>query len=703
MHVPISFAQWINTAVPAYPSVTGLRQPISARSLGRFVYAVVWGWLLLVGFTGWGRCAGRIFRVERLPTAVSCSLGIAVVILLGGILNLLHAITVPTIFLIVAIGLVLYFLLREERPDNYRWRESWTQAPRMARVLLIVTLAIVALRASATIRLSSFDATDDGSSYLAFPQVMLAYHHFSPGPFSDRHIISSVGGGYWLQACIIAATSLANIAMADRALGLLLLFAAVWDLGIAFGLLVEQIAIIEFLVYLVPQPTANLTFVILPICLLLALLWFILRSDTDAVTSIRKYAFLAGVIGGATVALKSTFLPCVGSFCLVPYLLMYRRRSKYAIGLPIIAGVGAIVVLVAWMLAMRHTAGTYLFPVLGHGLDHTNTGVFGLFKIAKTPRTIVKLFLQGLALVVLSLVAFSLSLRKRHALFCFSVMIAAALGITAFNLAAGGDSIWRYGFPQFFSAILIYSIGLFALSRDAIDIHRKYTALALAIFPLAGCIFYYDIAGARPQPFRQITWESSHYGPGLRASLSGRSLSNPTLVFEYRALQAALPGSDIALENIAYPFLLDYKAHKTYLMDWPGAAGPAPGWPFGKNSFALAQYLQQNSVRYVLYDDRYADWADARSCQVLANPQRYSSELYVLFWMSLLAHQQLDALQSRYRAVFDDGKLTAIDLAQPIENAPAERRVWTVNTDKREMCSTVMARYMANPLQPGSE
>lgn len=703
MHALASAAYPLATvSLPAYPSVTGAAQPIAAKSLSWFLWAVAWGGLLLVCFNGWGRFAGKLIRVERLPASVACSLGVAVIILLGGVVNLFNAIYTSVIFLAIAAGVSLYLVLRKHRPDEYRWGELWKSTTRLVRTLLIVTLVIVALRACATVRLGSFDVTDDGSSYLAFPRVMLAYHHFAPGPFSDRHVISSVGGGYWLQVFVIAATSLANIGMADRTLGLLLIFAAVFDLCIAFGLSVEQIAVLEFLVALVAQPTANLTFVILPIALLLSLLWLVFRSIQEGSTLPWRYAFLAGAIGGATVALKSTFLPCVALFCLTPYLVARWRGKREALLLSMIAGAGAIAVLAAWMVAMKLTAGTWLFPILGHGLDHTNSGIFGSFTVGKTPRTVIKLFLQGFVLLALGFGAFRLQFRDRRAYFCLSVMIGAALGITAFNIAAGGDSIWRYGFPQFLVAILIYSIGLIALSAQATSLRKRHVAWGLAILPLIGCWFYFDIAGARPHAFRQMTSNFSHYGPSLTASLSGRSLSSPALASEYRAVEGALSGSGITLENVAYPFLLNYKARKIYLMDWPGAAGPAPGWPFGANASMVAQYLRRNSVRYLLYDTHYARWADARSCQVLENPRQYSSELYVLFWMSLLAHHQLDAVRARYRSVYDDGKIVAIDLNRPIKNAPVSRPMWTVSTDTEAMCSVVMAQNLADPVQAES-
>ncbi|MHB1959519.1 MAG: hypothetical protein ACYCO5_10880 [Acidobacteriaceae bacterium] len=558
------------------------------------------------------------------------------------------------------------------------------------------------MRAAATVRLSSFDVTDDGSAYLAFPNWMLATHHFSTGPFNDRHIISSLGGGYWLQAFVIAATSLANIGMADRTFGLFLLFAAIWDVGIAFELSIQQLAIVEVLAYLVPQMTTNLTFVMLPIALLLGLLWLVFQTTSEDSAFPWRYAVAAGAIGGAVVALKSTFLPCVGSFCLMPYCMMNWRKKKDALGLPLAAGVGTVMVLAAWMLAMKLTDGTYLYPILGHGLDHTKLGVFGSFAIAKTPRTAIKLFLQACVLLTLGVGVLSSRLSDRRARFCLGVTMGAAVGITAFNIAAEGDSIWRYGFPQFFSAILIYSIVMTALAQEVHGLRKKRLAITMGIVPLIGCLFYFDVSGTHPQVFREVRWESAHYGDALRASLTHQCLSSPSISAEYRAIGTAIPANATVLENVAYPFLFHDEAHKIFLLDWPGAAGPAPGWPFGKDAAAMAQYLQRSSVRYVAYDYRYAEWFDARSCQAMERPQRYSAELYVLLWMSVLAHNQLDRLQTSYRSIYDDGKIAMIDLNQPIASAPKNEPVWTPKTNKEDMCSVVLARYLENPPVPTS-
>ncbi len=690
--------QFKNYHFPEYPSVTGLPQPITARSVGEFFFALAWGVLLLVAFVGWGRTIGRLLRVQSLPTSVACSLGIATIIFVGGFLNLAHAIYVPVLLSSTVVGLVLYATQLEQRPALYRWKQFWKAAAPWARFLMIVALIILALRVAATVRLAEFDINDDSAAYLVFPKAMLATHSFAPGPFSDRHVISSLGGGYLLQAFVIAATSLANIGMADRTLGLLLVFAGVWDLAIAFGLTFEEIALLEFVAYLIPQQTSNLTFVILPIALLLSVMWFVFQTSADKTRRLWSYALLAGAVGGAAVTLKSTFLPSVGAFCLFPFLMMNWRRKKLAITLPVIAGVGAILVTAAWMIAMKHVGGAYLYPILGRGVDYSSYGVFSSFKIAQTPRTIIKLFLHAFALLMLGAIFAWLGLKKRVSLFGLSVLLSAAFATTAFNVTSGGDSIWRYDFPTFFSAILIFSIACMALSREEFSPRRKKLAFATAVLSLLGCIFYYDISGANPELFRQAKWEASRYRPALRASLSGLHLASPVILREYQAINAALPSHGTALENVGYPFLLNNKLHQIFLMDWPGAASPKPGWPFGKSSAALARYLQKNSVQYVLYDYRYARWMDAKSCQVMEMPHHYSTELYVLFWMSLLSQNQLDHLRSHYHSIYDDGNIAIIDLADRIPKTVIEEPVWTLATDKDRICSEVMARYLADPL-----
>lgn len=210
-------------------------------------------------------------------------------------------------------------------------------------------------------------------------------------------------------------------------------------------------------------------------------------------------------------------------------------------------------------------------------------------------------------------------------------------------------------------------------------------------------MFYYDAAGQSPRPFRQMLSEWGDYRPALRASLTGISLARPTLVEEYRAVEKALPDRGTALEDVGRPYLFNYRDHSIYVMDWPGAAGPTPGWPFGVNSNRLAEYLLRNSVRYVI-SFRNVPWNEPGTCGTLAHRERFPKELYVLFWMRILANHQLGLLRTQYQSIYDDGKIVVVDLTRPIPDAPAESPAWNFHTDINEMCTEVIDRYQKDSL-----
>lgn len=689
------FRQLANLRLPTYPSVTGAPQSITLHSLVEFVLACGWAWLLLVSFTGWGRLAGKVVRVRQLPTSVACALGIATLIFIGGFLNLAHALYGDVLIALAIVGLVLYLLWLRDRPAEYRWRAFWRQASPWTKILLVVALVILAVRAAATIRVGLFNNFDDGAAYLVFAHKLLATHHFAFDPFSDRRIISSLGGAYLLQAFVIAATSLSHIAMADRTLGLVLLAAALFDIGIAFELSPWQIALLEFIAFLVPQPTINLTFIVLPTSLLLAMIWLILKTPEESPGRIR-HAILAGAVGGAVLSLKSTFLPCVGAFALIPYILLSSRKRRFRVWqLPILAGVGAVIVLAAWMFAMKHASGTYLFPVFGHGVDYSSRGLFPSTPRFASTRSIVKVLLQPVALLILVAIQMASGFVDRRARISIGILLAAALAIAAFNYATGADFIWRYNFPQFFAAIVIFYAATAAMSRNVAARRQVRIAYGFGIACLVLMIFYYDAAGSTGRPLRTVRLDAQDYRIGLHASLAGTPLANAALVREYRTVEAALPAGAVAVENTAYPFLFDYGNRNIFLADWPGAASPKPGWPFTSNPEDLGKYLRSNGIRYVIYDREYADWVDASACKGLEKVVPFSQELLALWRITLVAHYELDTLQFPYQSIYDDGRISVIDLDEP-ELYTMIGKPWTLHTSVGEMCSTVLAQHLAD-------
>ncbi len=686
--------QLIESTIPVYPSVTGLHQPVTAKSLALFLYALGWAWILLIACTGWGRFTGKLVRVRSLPASVACSLGIAVFLFLGGLLNLMHGINSFVIFSLVAIGLLFYLYLRKERPEQYRWKGFWTQASPTARMLLITALLILIFRVAGTVRLAQFNVSDDSAAYLALPQKMLATHHFAADSFSERRNTSSLGGSYFLQNLVLSATSLPHVAMADRTLGLILTAGVVLDLGIALELSVFQISLLELLVFLVPQETFNLTFIILPVSLLLGIVWLISRAVDECIENPISYVFLAGAMGGATILLKSTYLPVVAALSIIPYLLLLAlKKPKFALQLSFIAGLGVLAVLICWMIAMKLTSGTYLFPILGRGLDYSRYGLFHVGSRFPSERSLGKIFLQGFVLLIFAYIQLLSKPRTKQSRLCSAVLISCALSIIAINYETSADSIWRYNFPQFFTAVIVFYAASAAIVRYR-QSRLSRLAFYLGIASMLSMIFYYDIAGRKPEPFHEIASEIMNQQP-LVSGLSDRALTGPILRAEYRNVEAAIPQGDGVLEHVAYSFLFNYRSHDIRIMDWAGASAPLPGWPFRQDSSHIRKYLAQNSIRYVIFDYRYALQNDAGMCQDLTGPNRFSQWLRQQLWMNILVDDQLNQMMLRYRSIYNDGNIAVIDLTKPVPDHPIEEQIVTIDTDVDTVCSVIAYRYFA--------
>ena len=96
---------------------------------------------------------------------------------------------------------------------------------------------------------------------------MDALHQYAPDPFSERRVMSSLGGNYFLQSLILAELPIEDVQMADRALGLLLIVFVAAGLGAVFRLQPLQRALLGLFLLLTPQLQFNLTFVDLPFAL----------------------------------------------------------------------------------------------------------------------------------------------------------------------------------------------------------------------------------------------------------------------------------------------------------------------------------------------------------------------------------------------------------------------------------------------------
>ena len=280
---------------------------MTPASLLHFAEALLWCALLFLSIAGYGAIFLRLFGLHRPSIALAATSGVGVVIFLGGCLNLLHAITIPILLTLIVLGLLAAILLRititEPRvpgqPDQSSQAANLHKPSSRTIKILILLLAILFLaRVGASVRAGQYQASDDFNYYLAAPLKTLQLHHYAADPFSERRIMTSIGGSYFLQTMVLAVLPLVNVQMADRTLGLILLAFMAYGLANEFRLTRVQRLVFALLVLFTPQLQFNLTFVLLPSALFFGLVYLAANRKLYAEHP-TLLALLLGMVTGA--------------------------------------------------------------------------------------------------------------------------------------------------------------------------------------------------------------------------------------------------------------------------------------------------------------------------------------------------------------------------------------------------------------------
>ena len=635
---------------------------MTPASLLHFVEALLWCALLFLSIAGYGAALLRLFNIRRPSLTLAATSGFGVVIFLGGCLNLLHAITSPLLIAFTVAGVFAALLLRltpgdPNEPSSTPVLQQTSFASKAAPYLLILTALVFIVRLAATVHTQSYQASDDYNFYLAAPKKMLQLHHYAADPFSERRIMSSIGGNYFLQTLVLAVLPLADVQMADRALGLLLLAFLSFSLATQFRLTQPQRAVFALLLFTTPQLVFNLTFVLLPSALFFALVY--LAAHRKLLTaSPALQAILLGAVTGVLATTKSTYLPHGVIFAGCFALFQIRRRGLSSAAKTLaLAALSCFLVMAPWMIASHATSGTWFYPSLGKGYQYA---VYGLYP-APAPGA-------GLSIIVHKVIPFCVPLAFLLALEWYLgdqdeqgeailALSAAALCATLLvGIGTGGDSVRRYNYPCILPAMLLLYV---VFSR-----RRSNTFPGSRRWPILQTLTIAFIAYTALTTWRnKFTNEYDQIPLGLKAGLRDTPIVPVTVSAEYAAVQRAIPTGAIAIATVTNSFLFDYRANAISIADYPGAASLPPGWPSHGDGDTLAQYLFAHNLRYLVCS--YADFVDLdhEAVKVLHDPGR-TQWIHSEAAITLRSHQQYAELAQSRRHLYDDGQIYVLDLAQ---------------------------------------
>jgi hypothetical protein len=501
-----------------------------------------------------------------------------------------------------------------------------------------------------------YQASDDYNYYLAAPVKMLQLHHYAADPFSERRIMTSIGGSYFLQTMVLAALPLANVQMADRTLGLILLAFMAYGIANEFHLTRAQRLVFALLVLFTPQLQFNLTFVLLPSALFFGLVYLAANRKLYAEHPL-LLALLLGIVTGAVASTKSTYLPHGVIFVACLALFHWRRRGLSAGAKTLLfAALGAFLVMAPWMIAHHATSGTFFYPTLGPGYEYTAYGLYPAPSGAGASVIIHKVIPFCIPLLFLFLIEWVLGDRDEPGEAILALSAAAFSAALLVGIATGGDSVRRYNYPCMLPALVLLYV-VFSRRANAAPTARRWPMLqaSAALFIVAGAL---TIWGNRlSNELMQIPW-------GLKFALLDTPIVPPNVRAEYAAVQQAIPTDAPALASVDNPFLFDFRTRSISIADYPGAASLPPGWPSHQDGEALARYLLANHLRYLVYDYSYFADFDLEAPHVIADASR-TQWIHSEARITLRSHQQYAELAETRRHLYDDGKIYILDLATP--------------------------------------
>jgi len=633
---------------------------MTPASLLHFIEALLWCALLFLSIAGYGAVLLRLFGLRSPSVALAATSGVGVVIFLGGCLNLIRAITNPVLLAMILLGLLAAILLRITLTEPESPSEAGnlqTPPSRTVTILLLLVAVIFIARLGASVHAGQYQASDDYNFYLAAPVKMLQLHHYAADPFSERRIMTSIGGSYFLQTMVLAALPLANVQMADRTLGLLLLAFIAYGLANEFHLTKAQRIIFALLVIFTPQLQFNLTFVLLPSALFFGLVYLAANRKLLADRPI-LLALLLGIVTGAVATTKSTYLPHGVIFVVCIALFHWRRRGFTAGARTLLfAALGAFLVMAPWMIAHHSTSGTFFYPTLGPGYEYTAYGLYPAPSGAGAAVIVHKVIPFCIPLLLLLVAEWVLGDRDEQGEAILALSAAAFCAALLVGIATGGDSVRRYNYPCMLPALVLLYVVFSRRSNAAPASPRQW-------FFLQACTVIFVVIAALTiwgnglsNEFMQIPW-------GLKSAFVDTPIVPPSVQAEYAAMQQAIPTHAAALASVDNTFLLDFRAHPISIADYPGAASLPPGWPSRDDGEALARYLLANHLRYIIYDYGYFAASDREAPHVIADTSR-TQWIHSEARIALRSHKQYAELAQTRLHLYDDGNIYILDLATP--------------------------------------
>jgi hypothetical protein len=258
-------------------------------------------------FYGWGSAVRRVSRAPTGSAPVTVALGVAAVILLGGVANLARVAYAPTLWVIAAAGIVLCVVTLRARPGFglSEIRPLWSSGPAATIEFALAAVFIAAVIGFAVVTQvppDIFNAHDDFQKYFVHPIRMLATGTLFAHPLNALGL-QTFGGLAVLHGAVLSLAPLPFINGVDAVFGLLLLLMLAASAGWRRLSPLPGALLGPLLIVMVNPQYVNTSALFLGAALMAAAVMLVSDEREGASPS----TIAVGMLYAALVALKPTF------------------------------------------------------------------------------------------------------------------------------------------------------------------------------------------------------------------------------------------------------------------------------------------------------------------------------------------------------------------------------------------------------------
>lgn len=621
-------------------------------------YFIMWGHTLslVLMFFGYGWGLNRLLKLDISGVGLRLATGISFVLAVGGYLNLFSLVTKVSLTVLWLLGLALffYYIVINRQSLLIRLKLIWAtlKSDKAFLGLVIILTLVFLLKFSSLISPGDYNSHDDYQGYFAFPVKMIQTGSLGADPFSERRLVSGLGGQYFLDTFVYLFGDYKNFSMIDWSLGYLLLVSAISSLASFLRLNKYLVLWITAVAIFVPAGNVNITSVLVGAVIFLMLIRLLWQENF-----LTRDVLVLSLGFSALCSLKNSFVPVAVLFVLAIFFKNYQvgRFKKILIKTTIFL-ISSILLLSPWLLASYQSNGTLLYPMLGSGFHATSYGSFPAPSSVIDFTSIVSFFFEiqniylfvFLLCLIFAVVNFKNSFFTKNELYLSIILF---LGILIIGYGTSGYATERYVFPFMFPITLTIISSL--LSRFSKADSEKHRNLFLSLMIGLGIL-----VGVGANDFLSYEFLALDR---LKFGLKGSEIISRKDSDRYYNLQNVVPVGETILARLDQNYLFNFQRNNIFIVDYAGASSLPPGMPFFQGPDPLAKYLLDQKINYVAYSygneagfsrEEFATRLSPKTAAWIKAEARYTLD----FQDNLLA---LGKIKKR---LYDDGQIFILDL-----------------------------------------